>query len=104
MTSYQDPAHLRRIRDMTEDHETLHDAEFINSTDDGHYYVVLRTWPHPDIDDAYTVSLRYAYLTKGSGSDGWMENGINMRAAKLIEFCQAVASMFDGVAEEYRGQ
>ena len=103
MTSYDDPAHLSRILDMTADHETLHDAEFINATDSGYYYLVLRSWPHPDIDDAHTVSIRYAYLTKGSGSDGWTENGVNMRAENLVWFMDVLAAMFESTADDLRG-
>lgn len=50
-----------------------------SETSEGVYFLVLREWDHPDADDARVVSLRYAYLTRGDGSDGWIENGINMR-------------------------
>lgn len=52
-------------------------------TDDGAYYLVARHYPHPDpkVGDATIFSLRYAYLTRhrGDGSDGWLDNGINIR-------------------------
>lgn len=50
-----------------------------SNTDQGAYYLTLRAWPHPDVDGATTLSIRYAYLTAGSGSDGWTDQGMNIR-------------------------
>lgn len=46
-----------------------------SETDDGVYYLTVREWPHPDVDGAHIVSIRYAYLTRGSGTDGWVDGG-----------------------------
>jgi hypothetical protein len=68
-----------RLEQLAGAGETIHGYAPTSETDEGIYFLVIRSWPHPDVEGAATVSLRYAYLTRGEGSDGWLENGINMR-------------------------
>jgi hypothetical protein len=71
----------RRLRNLCDDHEHLINFAFNGATDDGAYYLTLRTWGHPNVDDAAMISLRFAYLTFGDGRDGWYNGaaGINIR-------------------------
>jgi len=85
----------KRMAQLTGDDETLLACHKTDETDQGHYYLVLRAWTHPDVEDAYTVSLRYAYLTDGSGSDGWTDQGVNMRCYSVRRFLRAMSEMFD---------
>lgn len=65
-----------------------------DDTDQGVYYLTLRSWPHPDVDGATILALRYAYLTRGDGSDGWTESGVNMRVSgDPVAFLQALSQM-----------
>jgi hypothetical protein len=88
-----------------------------DETDDGGYYVTLRCWPHPYADGATTISLRYAYLTNGDGSDGWVDEqdaaGINLRCPAGTDpgrFLQNLAQLFaagggrhDGDMDPFKG-
>lgn len=73
-----------------------------DATEDGVYYVTLRAWPHPSADDATTLSMRYAYLTRGQGSDGWVGGdsdaaGVNFRVeGDPGVFLQTLAQMCAG--------
>jgi len=88
-----------RIRRLTNDGETLHGYTKVSETDEGAYYVVVREWPHPDVDDAQILSERYAYLTHGDGSDGWVENGINRRDTfESGELARSLAQMYASIA------
>jgi hypothetical protein len=51
----------------------------VSETDEGVYLLVLRLYPHPETDGIDVLNFRYAYLTRGDGSDGWLENGVNIR-------------------------
>jgi hypothetical protein len=51
----------------------------VSETDEGVYLLTLRLYGHPEDDDVDVINFRYAYLTRGDGSDGWLENGINIR-------------------------
>lgn len=101
---YRDPDDIGRIMSIIEPHENFEDYHYTNSTDAGHYYVVLRTWEHPKIDDATTVSLRYCYLDKGGDSAAWTDMGMNMRAVDLVAFLDGLAAIFGSTADDYRGQ
>lgn len=85
----------KRMAELTDPSERLLGVTKASETDEGHYYLVLRTWPHPDVDGAWTLSLRYAYLTKGNGGDGWTEQGMNMRVEdSMVKFLQCLSQMF----------
>lgn len=73
-----------------------------SETSEGVYFLVLREWDHPDADDATVASLRYAYLTRGDGSDGWLENGINMRVegADTRRFLKNLARLMYGAVDD----
>lgn len=89
----------KRIRGLADDDDDERVLGYVRTsdTDDGVYYIVCRSKPHPDAADAHILSMRYAYLTRGSGNDGWLENGINMRVegdpaaflGQLAEFAAA---------------
>lgn len=68
-----------RLRQLANAGEDVLGYAPTSETDQGVYFLVLRRYPHPDADDASVLNLRYAYLTRGEGSDGWLDNGINMR-------------------------
>jgi hypothetical protein len=88
-----------RLRGLCNDGETLHGYTKVDETDEGAYYVVVREWPHPEVEDARTLSERYAYLTHGGGSDGWVENGINRRDTfESGELARSLAQMYAGIA------
>lgn len=91
---------LKRLGQLTGPDASLLGVTKASETDEGYYYLALRTWPHPDVDDAWTLSLRYAYLTKGEGSDGWTDEGMNMRVEQDPEaFLQTLSRMFaSGIA------
>lgn len=66
--------------------ETLLGFAPTSETDEGVYFLVLRSWDHPEVDGATILSMRYAYLTRGDGGDGWVGGedssgaaGINVR-------------------------
>jgi hypothetical protein len=91
----------RRLESLTDDGETLHGYVICDATDEGYYTLVARTWPHPDADDATTLSLRYAYLTAGDGSDGWTDAGLNMRLPRHAdpdEAAHTIGQLFAGVS------
>lgn len=90
----------KRLEQLTGPDATLHAKEQADETDEGYYYLTVRTWPHPDVDDAWTVSFRYAYLTKGDGGDGWTETGMNMRASELVAFAELLSELFGDFAED----
>lgn len=93
------------VAELTEPSERLLGVMKAGETDDGHYYLVLRTWPHPDVDGAWTLALRYAYLTKGDGSDGWTEKGVNMRVeGSVTRFLQSLSRMFAGSIPRLDGE
>lgn len=86
---------VKRLQHLTGDDAELLGYTLCDDTNAGYYLLTLRTWPHPDDEDAWTLSLRYAYLTKGDGSDGWVEEGMNMKVSHgRKKFLQAVAQMF----------
>jgi len=86
---------MKRLEQLTGPDADLLGVTKASETDEGHYYLALRAWPHPDVDDAWTLSLRYAYLTAGGGSDGWTDQGMNMRVEQDPEtFLQTVSQMF----------
>jgi len=86
-----------RLGQLTGDDAELLGYLQCDETSQGWYYLALRTWEHPDDPDAWTLSLRYAYLTKGDGSDGWTEEGMNMRVnGPRDPFLQALAQMCAG--------
>jgi hypothetical protein len=94
----------RRLDHLTGPDAVLMDAMKSDETDEGHYYLALRAWPHPDVEDAWTLSLRYAYLTKGDGSDGWTDEGMNMRVnGDPLVFLQTLAKMFAGSTQRFDG-
>jgi len=72
-------AESERLRELVEDGEQFIGYVHADETSEGHYYAVIREWPHPDQDGARILSERYAYLTKNraEGSDGWVSGGIN---------------------------
>lgn len=80
-----------------------------DTTDEGTYFLTVRAWPHPDAEGHWTVSLRYAYLTKGDGSDGWVGGedsskaaGINMRVeGDPRGFMNGLGALFRGSAETF---
>lgn len=79
-------APMRRIEGLMNEHERLLGAMLVDDSDQGFYLVVARDWDHPDLDDGRILSERYAYLTRGKGNDGWINdgsaaggNGINRR-------------------------
>jgi hypothetical protein len=51
----------------------------VSETSEGFYLLVLRLYPHPEDEGVDVLNFRYAYLTRGDGSDGWLENGVNIR-------------------------
>jgi len=69
----------QRLQQLANPGETLLSYAPTSTTDQGVYFLVLRHYPHPDADEASVLNLRYAYLTRGNGGDGWLDNGINMR-------------------------
>ena len=86
---------LKRLEQLTGPDADLLGVTKASETPEGYYYLALRAWPHPDLDDAWTLSLRYAYLTKGDGSDGWTDQGMNMRVEHDPKtFLQTVSQMF----------
>lgn len=90
----------KRLAQLTGPDERLLGYAFASETEEGAYYVTLRTWPHPDIEDAWTFAFRYAYLTKGGGGDGWTESGVNLRCEHDPEtFLRTLAKLFLGASE-----
>jgi len=86
---------MKRLEQLTGADADLLGYTLADTTDEGFYYLTLRAWPHPDVDDASTLSLRYAYLTAGDGGDGWVDEGMNMRVeGDPSTFLQALAQMF----------
>lgn len=74
---------VSRVRAMMDDHETLLGVLHASSTSEGDYWLALREWPHPNEDGMRTISLRYAYLTSGDGSDGWIGGDSDTGAAGI---------------------
>lgn len=93
----------RRIRQLCGDDVTLHGFVKADETEEGYYYVVVRSWDHPDADDAETLSERYAYLTKGGGSDGWVDEGVNRRDRTGGVLAGDLAQLYAQVAANQRG-
>ncbi|AGC65562.1 hypothetical protein K745_gp37 [Haloarcula hispanica virus PH1] len=86
-----------RLGQLTGDDADLLGYFMADTTSQGYYYLTLRTWEHPDDPDAWTLSMRYAYLTAGDGGDGWVDEGMNMRVNGPREpFLQALALMCAG--------
>lgn len=84
----------KRLAELTGPDADLLGYTLADTTDEGYYYLTLRAWPHPDVDDAWTLSLRYAYLTAGDGSDGWTDEGMNMRVSgDPATFLQTLSQM-----------
>jgi len=84
----------KRLEQLTRPGVDLLGYLLADVTEEGYYYLTLRAWPHPDVDDAWTISLRYAYLTAGDGSDGWVDEGMNMRVSgNPATFLQALSQM-----------
>jgi|AntRauMinimDraft_3_1070383.scaffolds.fasta_scaffold01995_2 hypothetical protein len=88
----------QRIGQLCKDHETLLSYAPAGETDQGVYFVTLRAWDHPTADDAGILSIRYAYLTRGKGGDGWVKDqgasGINMRVeGDPAPFLQGLAQL-----------
>jgi hypothetical protein len=95
----------KRLRELCNDGETLHRAVHINDTDQGAYYIVVRVWDHPEVEDGQVLSERYAYLTKGSGSDGWVDNGVNRRVppgVDVADMCELLAQGYAKTAAQER--
>lgn len=69
----------QRLQSLANDGEAILGYAPTSETEEGVYFLVLRHYPHPDVPDASILSIRYAYLTRGEGSDGWIENGVNLR-------------------------
>ena len=69
----------QRLEQLANAGETLLGYAPVSDTNEGVYFVTLRHYPHPDDDGVSVLNCRYAYLTKGEGSDGWLDNGINLR-------------------------
>ena len=87
----------KRLSQLTNPDQVLLGYARASETEEGVYYIVLRTWPHPDVEDAWTVAVRYAYLTKGNGSDGWTQSGVNLRCEGDPEtFLRTLAKLFLG--------
>lgn len=86
-----------RLQQLTGDDAALLGYCLTDETSKGYYYTTLRMWPHPDAEDSWTFSVRYAYLTKGDGGDGWTDEGMNMRVSHgRKRFLQAMSRMFAG--------
>lgn len=84
-----------RLAQLANDGEEVLGYAPASETDAGIYFIVLRHYDHPDVDSATVLNVRYAYLTRGSGSDGWVDNGINMRIeGDPQEFMQSLARLF----------
>jgi hypothetical protein len=77
----------------------------VSETDEGVYLLVLRLYPHPDHDGVDVINFRYAYLTRGDGSDGWLENGVNIRCegdpARLLV---GLGRLFDEAGKNLDGE
>ncbi|AFD02313.1 putative protein 32 [Haloarcula hispanica icosahedral virus 2] len=71
-------ARLDQLTADSEDDARLLGAAQADETSEGYYYLTLRQWQRDD-PTLSTLSLRYAYLTKGDGGDGWLDSGVNMR-------------------------
>lgn len=97
--------HDARLRGLANDGETVLGYLRVSSTDRGDYYLVVRSWPHPDVPGATILSERYAYLTTGDGSDGWIDNGVNRRVEGFdpATMCQELASVYAQAAARFRG-
>lgn len=97
-----------RLGQLCNDDETLLGYSVADETQQGYYVLVTRSWPHRELDDAAILSLRYAYMTKGDGGDGWVGGddssgaaGINMQVppgADPAEFARGLATMWAGSA------
>lgn len=93
-----------RLKQLANPGETITAYAPCSETDEGVYFLVARHYPHPDLDDGSILNLRYAYLTRGGGSDGWVGGndstgaaGINMRIeGDPAEFLQGLAQLFAG--------
>jgi hypothetical protein len=100
----------KRLQQLCEGEEQLLACLGTDETDQGVYALTLRAWPHPEVDGATTVSLRYAYLTKGDGGDGWVGSdddaaGINMRVpagVDVYEFFQTMSAFFAASGARYQ--
>ena len=95
-----------RLGQLCDDGQHLLDHQAMGETDEGVYYLVSRVWQHPDVDGAQTLSIRYAYLTRGDGSDGWVDNGINVRVDPgddPADVAQQLAQMMATSAAKIRG-
>ena len=99
-----------RIEQLCGPDERLLGSLRADVTEEGQYFLVVRAWPHPDEENCWTISFRYAYLTRTkSGSDGWVggENsskaaGINMRAyGDPRQFMHAIGAMFSAASERF---
>lgn len=85
----------RRIRELANDGETVLGHARMSETDEGEYHLVLREYQHPEHDGLRVVNVRYAYLTAGDGSDGWLDNGVNIRVEEdSADTLQALAQLF----------
>jgi hypothetical protein len=51
----------------------------VSETSEGVYLLTIRLYGHPEDEGVDVLNFRYAYLTRGDGSDGWLENGVNIR-------------------------
>lgn len=78
-----------RIRQLCGPGEQFLGKVLTDTTDDGAFFLVHRCWEHPEVDGAHVISERYAYLTRGDGSDGWVNRqdaaGINRRVPPGVD-------------------
>lgn len=92
----------QRIEELANPGEDVLSYARMDTTDQGEYFLVVREYEHPENDSLRILNLRYAYLTKGSGGDGWVGKdsgaaGINIRVpegADSAEMLQGLAQMF----------
>jgi len=95
----------QRIRQLANAEETVLGYAPTSTTDQGVYFVVLRHYPHPDVDGASVLNVRYAYLTRGEGSDGWLDNGVNVRIeGDPAEFLAGLAQLFAAAQPRLDGE
>lgn len=97
--SYHPVGYERRLQQLTDD--SADDATLLaayrppeGETPQGYYYLTLRVWQRDD-PTLSTVSIAYAYLTKGDGHDGWDKN-FNMRVStdEVADFLGMLTQMF----------
>jgi len=95
---------LGQLTDDSDDDATLLAAAQADETEQGYYYLTLRVWQRDD-PTLSTIALRYAYLTKGDGGDGWIDDaGVNMRVDtdEVDTFLQLLARMFASGMNRYQ--